>query len=52
MAASRMKNKILQTLYKPGKPKASDFGVAFKDIEAMEKALDAAVKEIAGKKKD
>jgi hypothetical protein len=48
MASSRLANKILQALYKPSKPKPSGagIGIAMKDIESMEKALESAIKSL------
>ena len=48
MASSRIKNKIIQALYKPSKSKSPS--TVLKDLEAMEKALEAVADGIKGKK--
>jgi len=50
MASSRMKNKLIQALYKPGKTKSSS--VMLKDIDALEKALEAAATGFKEKKEE
>jgi len=48
MATSRMKNKIVQALYKPSKSKKPS--LMLKDIDALEKALESVANGIKGKK--
>lgn len=48
MASSRMKNKIVQALYRPSKSKSSS--TMLKEIEALEKALEDAAIGFKGKK--
>ena len=41
MSSSRMKNKVLQAIYRPRKSKSSS--IMIKDIDALEKALETAM---------
>jgi len=50
MASSRIKNKLIQALYKPGKPKSSSN--MLKDIDALEKALESAASGFKEKKEE